>query len=1409
MPTKRNFSQGRKILAILLTLFLATGLLCLNSPAVQAKGSLSPGDCVKNVLVYAQNSAGDEILISRLKVSDMLDYLNDHFETYGQVHNYSILDNYVTAVHQEAQGFTVNEFLEYAKSKSTLPNINDLGLTFQGDDSVAFWEIDGGAFDAADTYTYNSLYNITRYNFPALYANWNYNEPGYTNTSAIWASRQEEQVLLSITAYSQRYMISPLYGTGNYNMENYFDGQGLLDTAKTVRLMLPMTQSEFDNRTPTAMNSRYGNCYILFDPVNNPDFSLGEVAKPTYGVIDGDVDETDVYEAGYWYFTFSCDTEGAHIYYNDNSQSSYMPTALYTGEPVKMAKNGISPVSFKIRAVKEGCSDAGVQIVSSDMPEEDTEEIPDGADIWDGTTVDTSWYVGHENDDTYTISTGAALAGLADLVNAGEIVTDGEGTVVALNQDNDFAGKTINLGNNIHLNGKAWTPIGLYAGVRNPKSGTMECGWSYSFNGAFNGHGYMVSGLDSNMGEAGYNGLFGKVENASFSNLTVSGSVTSNMSPGSAGIAGFAQNTAFVNCVNKAKITDSNNGHQAGGIVGGINGGSITGCVNYGKISGASTAVGGIAGSTNVTINNCVNYGKVTGTTSSIGGIAGAGGTGGSASVIADCKNYGEITGTNDVGGILGNIGYRYSIENCMNAGRVNAINDSVGGILGYSGYGSNVAISNSLNLGAVSSFGENSSHRGTGGIAGFFSGEMTACVNYAAVQAENYAGGLAGLASYGLEMKITSSYNRGDVTITGSPGTAYSYCGSLAGFAGSTTPNSFNNNKVMISRCYDVSGGAVFGGLSPYTTFNISKVYYLTGGIEIGSDPAADCAGVDPRTTAQMKVPSFATSTLGGFFVDSAGGYPALYWQATAVSFDLTPAAAAATVKDSANNMIAANPDAGYTLNLGETYTYEVTAAGYLSKTGSFTVKGPQDIAMALNKDQIATEGPNQVILSWSGDPTNGQTVVWNDDSGAGLEVVQYVAADSYMDESSFSSGSSGQVNAASKSVGYGENAKTYYEAAMSGLAPETTYYYRAGSEDNWSEVKTFTTAPASASPSGQSFSFMYLGDVQHNTTAAAEYPVWGSLLAGAYASNPDIAFGLMGGDMVQSGSDMNDWKYFLSYGSDVFSKIPMMPTIGNHESNFIGGKAQFYLDILALPVNGPDGFEEEFYSFDYGTVHITVLNSWALSSEQNLDETRKAAVADWITTDLASAQDAKFRIVLLHHTAYALANDAVCDAVLAEWAPLLEAGGADLVLCGHQHVYSRSYPMSSGRIDYENGITYVMGNSGLKFYDTADTTHQEKTIYNTSTYQIFNVNGDTLSLSTYDSSGSLLDSWSASAQTGQLSGDVDGDSDVDLDDVDIVYQAVLDCEDFNSVMDINADGIIDMRDAQLVLKIYLSEAA
>jgi hypothetical protein len=110
-------------------------------------------------------------------------------------------------------------------------------------------------------------------------------------------------------------------------------------------------------------------------------------------------------------------------------------------------------------------------------------------------------------------------------------------------------------------------------------------------------------------------------------------------------------------------------------------------------------------------------------------------------------------------------------------------------------------------------------------------------------------------------------------------------------------------------------------------------------------------------------------------------------------------------------------------------------------------------------------------------------------------------------------------------------------------------------------------------------------------------------------------------------------------------------------------------------------------------------------------------------------------------HVPVYAVHSDTTAEKLKANWAPIFEQYGVDLVLEGHQHVYSRSYPMYQGQIDYENGIPYIMGVSGSKSYSSADETFAERTVYETPNCQIIRTDGATMTVQTVDTDGNELD--------------------------------------------------------------------
>ena len=400
--------------------------------------------------------------------------------------------------------------------------------------------------------------------------------------------------------------------------------------------------------------------------------------------------------------------------------------------------------------------------------------------------------------------------------------------------------------------------------------------------------------------------------------------------------------------------------------------------------------------------------------------------------------------------------------------------------------------------------------------------------------------------------------------------------------------------------------------------------------------------------------------------------------------------------------------------------------------------VYAPASVYAGSDTAASGQKSPYDIILSVTGSASATMTVTWHDSADVKNAKVIY----------STSAGLAGASSAAASRVDIKSGIPlddAVFSAGITGLRPDTVYYYCIDNGSARSAVKTFETAPESRDAGT---AFMYMGDIQVSRDAQTEYDMWGRFLKNVYKSHPDIKFGLLGGDIVESGVSAKQFGYFLKNAESVFSSIPLMTTNGNHESNFPdSGKPELYLDMFSLPENGPDGFKEEFYSFDYGDCHITVLNSWVFSGEQKLGSADLDRIKKWIDSDLRSSR-ARFSIVVMHHPVYALANDDVSAKIYDEWRPLFEADGVDLVLCGHQHVYARSYPLTAGGLDYSDGVTYVMGMSGQKFYTSADETKQERVIYSKANCQIIRTQGDQLTLTTVDESGNEIDYWTTTAR-------------------------------------------------------------
>lgn len=321
------------------------------------------------------------------------------------------------------------------------------------------------------------------------------------------------------------------------------------------------------------------------------------------------------------------------------------------------------------------------------------------ADTWDGTASQT-WY-GDGSADTFTISTAADLAGLAELVN----------------NNTSFEGKTISLATDIDLAGKEWTPIGLTT-----RSSSVALG--KNFKGTFLGNEHTISGLKITQGTANQTiGLFGNINNGTIRDLTVANvDINVPACENAGGIVGMMTGSSTIeNCHVSGTIA----AHDAGGIAARmVKEGTITGCTNAAAITGTESAAGIVAKpyysetGKNMLLENCTNTGAITSTGYHAGGIAAL-----SAANVQNCTNSAVITAEgNTAGGIVAEQTNCGTVSGCENTAAVNGT-AVAGGIVGWIRYQDNasytkneiITVTGNTNSGVIS----NTKTFGSAGIVG------------------------------------------------------------------------------------------------------------------------------------------------------------------------------------------------------------------------------------------------------------------------------------------------------------------------------------------------------------------------------------------------------------------------------------------------------------------------------------------------------------------------------------------------------------------------------------------------------------------------------------------------------------------------------------------------------------------
>ena len=260
-------------------------------------------------------------------------------------------------------------------------------------------------------------------------------------------------------------------------------------------------------------------------------------------------------------------------------------------------------------------------------------------------------------------------------------------------------------------------------------------------------------------------------------------------------------------------------------------------------------------------------------------------------------------------------------------------------------------------------------------------------------------------------------------------------------------------------------------------------------------------------------------------------------------------------------------------------------------------------------------------------------------------------------------------------------------YSARLDGLKPGEGYEYRIVNGDEASGWHRLST------DSGESFKALIFPDSQ-----SADYSGWEELAQAAAKRNPESAFFVNMGDIVDNGEDFSQWQAWLYGVEGIIEKIPFVPVMGNHETYNREWKVRLpeaYLRFFEAPENGSETFKRYYYSFDYGDVHFVVLNTqWDETEEFKPGLMEEQLV--WFKKDV-EASHKKWKVVFLHKDVLQYRihkrpeRTEGFSQVGESFMPLFDQLGIDIVFTAHLHTYRDRGHIRDFRRD-ESGPLYIL---------------------------------------------------------------------------------------------------------------------
>jgi len=260
-------------------------------------------------------------------------------------------------------------------------------------------------------------------------------------------------------------------------------------------------------------------------------------------------------------------------------------------------------------------------------------------------------------------------------------------------------------------------------------------------------------------------------------------------------------------------------------------------------------------------------------------------------------------------------------------------------------------------------------------------------------------------------------------------------------------------------------------------------------------------------------------------------------------------------------------------------------------------------------------------------------------------------------------------------------------------------TYYYRVGSPTS----NVFSPVGEQRITDGSNgLSFIHLTDSQGYSYN--DYIPWNNTIRLIDENFPKVDAMLFSGDLTQQNSNpsanINEWGYALDGSKSYFMDHVFSPTSGNHDKADHMFVNHFNVDY---PSN-QDTISGFYYTYIIGDVQIFTLNTnEELTETSSLSRTQ----ISWLENELQKST-AKWKFILLHKGLVSTGRHQHrpdINRVRDDLFPLISQYEVDLVLQGHEHVYSRSKPYewgNDGRSINQNAktVTKIVNNYQYNYF-------------------------------------------------------------------------------------------------------------